>query len=704
MIMQDFTSFTSKYDSSKTMNKSEIFEMLKSKLEHLLSEKIYLLNTNIEFLDDWMFSAIQSDDKKVRRTVKWYHSMHIAELDDTVLGFIKEIGKENIEENGLNKEFGRLIREKDKYKNDVVQIYKMVLDRYPDNSELLHYSNMLKYDIIDTERIEEILKNSDDYKIIENKRKSSDKINIGEIPIPKATRDDIDIDDYKDDHYTNIINKAYEEILQRNVGDNGLYVDNDGLRTYLYLMKNGMTEERLRNVLRSSQEYKTNFGIYQPETEAETKQTKPETVHVSDKKRKESRTITGISSSSRTDSDQLRLRAVSQLKLVYCMMGTNRLGEIKPYIETVLPYVDKFIFIDGGSEDGTVKYLKSLNVMSLKDVPLGKQKEDIVEVYVHPWQDRFSAQRNNYLTKLKERNYNGWVIISDTDEHFSVESLKQIRELIPELEAKGYSGIQSQVIDTTVDDDDFNRIIDSKKNEYWKALIFKYDPNLRYEGEPHETLVGMPIRWFKSTNDNIFYEHRRSKLHILKRATENYFISNSNRYSERWAEFRYVCTTNGILNFKEYWKLFEKHELPKDIEEWIRTHKDDNFDNGDSELREMALLYFEILPKRKKDKYVKTELELEQTTTNDSKVFETTSAINKAGFVFDDKEKKKEKVTTKFGNDFDDTINDMMKETFLRNFKEFLDSDVFKFVSNNIFEEKLREFLANIKIEKSKKN
>lgn len=171
--MQDFTSFVSKHDNSNPMNKSEIYETLKIKLERLLSEKIYFLNTNIEFLDDWMFSAIQSNDKNVRRTVKWYYSMHISELDDIILGFIKDIGKEDIGENELNKEFDKLIRKGDKYKSDVIQIYKMVLNRYPDNSELLHYSNMLKYDIIDTERIEEILKESDDYNILENKRKDT---------------------------------------------------------------------------------------------------------------------------------------------------------------------------------------------------------------------------------------------------------------------------------------------------------------------------------------------------------------------------------------------------------------------------------------------------------------------------------------------------------------------------------------------------
>jgi len=549
--------------NSNSTNKSEIVAALKNKLEYLLSEKIYFLKANIEFLDDWMFSAIQSGDKNIRQTVKWYYSMHIDELDETILNFIKEIDNKNVDEDELNKEFYKLLQIKDRYKNEVIQIYKLILNRRPDHSELLHYSNMLKYEIIDAEKIEEILKNSDDYK---RGIKYTNKVNNISIvsDIGNIARNHIDYGDNKDEYYTNIISKAYQEVLQRNENDNGLYVDSDGLKTYLPLMRNGMTEDKLRNILRNSQEYKDNFGIYRPETKAEI----------------ETKLV-------RTGNDQRVQSTSSRLKLTYCMMGTNRLEEIKPYIETVIPYVDKFIFIDGGSEDETVGYLKSLN----------KDKEEKIDVYTYPWQDRFSGQRNNYLRKLKERNYDGWVIVSDSDEHYPVGSLRRIRSLIPEIAAKGYNGIQVQVIDITVDDKDFNKIIDSNKNDYWKALIFKYDPNLRYEGEPHETLVGIPIKWFKSTKDDIFYEHRRSKRHILERATENYFISNSNRYSERWAEFRYLCTINNILNFKEYWKLFQKHELPKDIEEWIYKHKDDNQDSGDSELREMNILYFDIIPK-----------------------------------------------------------------------------------------------------------
>ena len=529
-------------------------------------EEIEQTKANVELFEQWLILALQSDDSKARQTAKYYYILHQDELDNFIIDIvIKRKGKNKTKEDeDENKIFSSLIIEKNKYRFEVIQTFKLLIDRDPNPSELSHYTNMLKFRIINIERIEEILKDTDEYKEkLEKDRKLENKV----IDIQTKSVDQRDEKEqynvlHDDDYHINIINSAYEEILKRKVDENGL-------RTYLTLMRNGMPEEKLQNILRSSQEYKDKFGDSFEDNRNSTKNIIYNTTIHSD-------------------------TVPSFPKIVYCMMGTNRLVEIKPYIESVLPYIDKFIFIDGGSEDGTVKYLESLN-----DQGNNENKENKVEVYIYPWQDRFSAQRNNYLKKLKERDYNGFVITSDTDEHFSVESLIKIREIIPELERTGINAMLVQVIDVIVDDDDYNKEISRTKNEYWKQLVFKYDPNLRYEGEPHETLVGSQIKSFQS---NITYEHRRSKLHIFQRATENYFISNSNRYSERWAEFRFLCTRYRILNFKEYWKLFIDHKLPDEIENWIRKHKDDNFDSGDSELREMYQLYFDILPERRKKK------------------------------------------------------------------------------------------------------
>lgn len=456
----------------------------------------------------------------------------------------------------------------DTFKQKVINIYHKILKRSPNNIELIHHSNMLKYEVSTDEEIENILKNSDDYKRIQRPVHTMPVHTIEIVPaitqVPQLEQQVPQSEPDPEQHYIEIIKRVYDNELKREA-------DEAGISTYLRHMKKGMTEEKLRNAIRNSPEYRQNFGTY-----VHTQPTKPiQPIQSPDIPSIQSIQVPNIN---------INISPSIPLPIVYCMMGTNRLNEIKPYIESTLPYINKFIFIDGESEDGTLEYLKSL---------------EKVEYYIYPWQDRFSEQRNHYLEKLKDRNYNGWVITSDSDEHYPAESLKQIKDIIPELEAKGYNGIKVQVVDIEVDNDNFNKIISRNINQYWKPLVFKFHPNLRYEGEPHETLTGYPIKWYKS---NILYEHRRSKLHILQRATENFFVSNSNRWSEKWAEFRYLCTTNNLLNFKDYWKLFEKHELPKEIEEWIYKHKDDSFDSGDSELREMYILYNEVLPERMKKK------------------------------------------------------------------------------------------------------
>ena len=69
-----------------------------------------------------------------------------------------------------------------------------------------------------------------------------------------------------------------------------------------------------------------------------------------------------------------------------------------------------------------------------------------------------------------------------------------------------------------------------------------------------------------------------------------------------------MCTKSKILTFKEYWKLFVERKLPKEVEDWIYSHKDDNQDSGDSEIREQALLY-QMYSKSKE----KEEKELDKT-------------------------------------------------------------------------------------------
>lgn len=351
----------------------------------------------------------------------------------------------------------------------------------------------------------------------------------------------------------NIVVQGYRNILKREPDPGGLY-------NYISEIENGLSIEKFHNTLRTSQEYVQKFGNHHSTSSpSQTPANNQTNTHFQN-------TSTHFQNNSNT--------------IAYCMMGTNRLSEIKPYVESTLPYVDRFIFIDGGSTDGTVEYLQSI----------GPKHGNKVEVYIHKWQDKFSAQRNNYLKHFGEKTKSGWILVSDTDEHFPIGTLSKIREAI--VGAGEYNGIKFQVEDIITDINDPNKIVFQKINPYWKNLLFKYHPNIRYDGEPHESLVGPQIRWKQI---NLIYQHKRSQRKIYERAVENFFISNSNRYSPKWSEFRSLCTKYGISTFEQFFKLYNEGKLHVDIESWIYNHRNDNTNEGDSEVREMAKLYFEIL-------------------------------------------------------------------------------------------------------------
>lgn len=272
-------------------------------------------------------------------------------------------------------------------------------------------------------------------------------------------------------------------------------------------------------------------------------------------------------------------------EIAYTMMGTDRLHEIKDYVPKVLPYVDHFIYIDGGSTDGTVEFLNSL-------------KSDKVEVYVHPWNDQFSGQRNNYLQKLRDRNYSGFFTHVDTDEHLPEETLKSLRSLVASTEGTSTHGFTFRCIDVFLDDNDRTKEVSRNLSNYYKPKLIKFNPKIHYEGEPHETIMDMGGNWVQS---ELTYIHFRTRRKVIENAVQNFFISNSNRRSEKWLEFRYYCAQQGLEKFKDFFKLFKEGKLSKEIEDWIWNHRQDNENAGDSEVREMAQLYYEIYhPEKKK--------------------------------------------------------------------------------------------------------
>lgn len=296
--------------------------------------------------------------------------------------------------------------------------------------------------------------------------------------------------------------------------------------------------------------------------------------------------------------------------ITYCMMGFNSLHEIKPYIESVIPYIDRFIYIDGESIDGTIDYLLSIN---------NKNQNDKIEIYNHPWKDNFPEQRNNYLKHFTEKQSQGYILVSDTDEHFTIDTLQNLRSIIKTTKSEGCNGIKFLAYDIIIDDNNTNKIIEEhvSKSNFHKPLMFKYHPSIKYNGSAHENIEGS-FRWKPV---DFTYQHIRSHKKIMERAIQNFWIYVMIQKLDEWKDLRHLCLSNKITKFKDFFDLYINSKLPIDIVRWLQDHRNYKKESNNLdllELRDTANYYFN-LPNKTTNKTISTYI-----TTKNSLFFQAT--------------------------------------------------------------------------------
>jgi len=167
-------------------------------------------------------------------------------------------------------------------------------------------------------------------------------------------------------------------------------------------------------------------------------------------------------------------------------------------VEAAHKYVDYIIIIEDGSlDDEQRKKLLQYKNLILKTVEF---KDNIPEF------------RNAYLEEAKKiasslnMMDNAWIVVSDPDEHFNKELLKDLREIIDWAERNDYNmlGVNCREAFKAVEWlDDLDLLKECpggyKESNFWKNLIFKLYPDLRYKG------VGRRKR-IKWVCDNCGYE------------------------------------------------------------------------------------------------------------------------------------------------------------------------------------------------------
>jgi len=264
------------------------------------------------------------------------------------------------------------------------------------------------------------------------------------------------------------------------------------------------------------------------------------------------------------------------------MMTQNRLLETKHCVDLVEPYVDDIVVVDGGSTDDSLFYLRN---------------RDGVNMYIHPWEDNFPAQRNNYLRRARELigNDDFWVLVSDPDEWFERSTLAVLYDLQDEAENRGCNLVTFKCRSVTLKGD---RRVWENEDEYWKGLFFRYRDGLQYVGNPHETLQ-MP-GGLKPMRTPYMYEHVKQENVIWHRGCRNMYIGgggpNLGNRNKMWLELKELVWS--IYGTHLTWQGFEKEMLRgnihPDIKAWLVRAKDQEGYDGSSEMRESYKLYFRI--------------------------------------------------------------------------------------------------------------
>ena len=263
--------------------------------------------------------------------------------------------------------------------------------------------------------------------------------------------------------------------------------------------------------------------------------------------------------------------------ITYCMMTMNRLYDTMRAIQRVKPYVDRVVVVDGGSIDDTILTLRNM---------------EGVELYIHPWKDNFSAQRTNYLKHAGENGGTDWVLVSDPDELYAEETLKNLREICAGAGRNNMIAFESHSVRMEGD-----KVAAKQADNYWKPLLFRYNDGMHYVGNPHETLIieGGP----RIMNSQFHYYHIKQDHMTWHRGARNAWIGgggpNLGERQPLWKPFReLVKEKTGIESWHDFDNYMVAGNIDPDIkEELYKFRKEDNYD-GASEWREFYKTYFRI--------------------------------------------------------------------------------------------------------------
>jgi len=277
-------------------------------------------------------------------------------------------------------------------------------------------------------------------------------------------------------------------------------------------------------------------------------------------------------------------------RIVYCMnFYEERMSQVKQCVERVRPYVDRCILVyDDTVTEESKKWLTQWGC----------------ELYYRKWDNHFSKQRNAYLEHVNESE---WVLVSDPDELFCIELLKDIRNILTEAQKSGINvlGINAHDITTELD----GRVTETV-SDWFKQLLFKYEEGVRYVGCVHETLLPGIHGWRGANLDKrYYYEHIKSMLEIKERGARNVFCGGGGNnvkdknpmYIElhQWEEEARIRGWPAVRDFVRNHKTTDSYWIK--LKQIIVKHRNDAGWDWENESRDFFLWCKALFPEEFKE-------------------------------------------------------------------------------------------------------
>ena len=156
--------------------------------------------------------------------------------------------------------------------------------------------------------------------------------------------------------------------------------------------------------------------------------------------------------------------------LSLCLIAKNESAMIRECLSSVASVVDQVIVVDTGSSDDTVAIAQSMGA----------------EVHFFEWCDDFSAARNEALKHVRS----DWVLVLDCDERLTSWAPEAIRAAIKTPKADAFVMPLRDSCDLAAHPDDVVRGGAALREAIWLLRLFRFTPDLTWEGRVHEHVNG----------------------------------------------------------------------------------------------------------------------------------------------------------------------------------------------------------------------